>query len=105
MTSSHRQGFKEAIQIVKRGFYRGLLYCGLNISKRKCPVELWKWETMDDENVCDDCLQRAALPPMDIAEWMKIGLPTNPEAHTDCGKDCRCRLILYKPEKQPKKVH
>ncbi len=53
---------------------------------------------MDDEDVCEDCLKRASWPPMDIADWMKVGLPRTSEAHTSCGQHCRCQLVPYKPK-------
>ena len=87
---------KEAIQTILAGFQEGLRQCGLYLSRRKYPVELWKWETMEDEDVCDDCLERASWPPMDIADWMKEGMPRTPEAHTQCAQQCRCHLVPYK---------
>ena len=84
-------------RILWEGFRKGLRGCGLNVSKKKLPVELWKWETMEDDEVCEDCLERASWPPMDIADWMKVGMPGTPEAQTDCTHGCRCRLVPYKP--------
>jgi hypothetical protein len=69
---------------------------GYGFTNRRYPVELWKWETMQDEDVCDDCLERAEWPPMDIADWMKEGLPGTPEAETECGEHCRCRLVRHR---------
>jgi len=63
----------------------------------KLPVELYKWVIVDDERVCDDCLERASWAPMDIANWMKEGMPRTPEADTECGEECQCRLVPYKP--------
>lgn len=60
------------------------------------PVELYVWVTSHDKNVCEDCIRRSKMRPMDIAEWMKIGLPGTPESNTCCGHQCRCRLMLYK---------
>ncbi len=69
----------------------------------KYPVELWKWETLDDEEVCEDCLERASWPPMDIADWMKEGMPRTEEAETHCGENCRCELVIYEPRSHWKK--
>ena len=69
--------------------------------KYRCPLELWKWETTDDESVCEDCLERANWPPMDIADWMKEGLPGTPEAHTHCKEHCRCELVLHHEPQRP----
>lgn len=60
------------------------------------PIELYKWVTAGDGAVCEDCLQRASWVPMDIADWMKEGLPRTPEADTACGENCRCRLVMAK---------
>lgn len=68
---------------------------GLTSSSTRYPVELYKWVAMDDEEVCEECLERASWPPMDIADWMKAGLPRTPEADTECGRNCRCQLMLY----------
>ena len=90
---------KEAFRVMRAGFHHGLRQCGLTISKKKLPVELWKWQTMDDEEVCPDCLHRAAWPAMDIADWMKEGLPGTSEAQTECGENCRCGLVLYEQKR------
>lgn len=61
------------------------------------PLDLWVWETANDEEACEDCRERAAWPPMDIADWMKEGLPRTPESDTHCGENCRCQIVPYKP--------
>ena len=66
-------------------------------SKKNYQIELWKWETMHDENVCQDCLERSTWPAMDIADWMKEGMPRTPEAETKCSENCRCQLVRYYP--------
>ena len=66
----------------------------LRASQGPYPVELYKWVTAGDGAVCGDCLERASWAPMDIADWMKEGLPRTLEADTACGENCRCRLIL-----------
>jgi len=101
----HSKRAKETTQTILAGFRYGLKQCGLNIAKKKCPVELWKWETMEDEDVCSDCLERASWPPMDIADWMKEGMPRTPEADTECGENCRCELVRYKPASLFRKHH
>ena len=83
-------------QTFVNGFNDGLRSCGLRPT-RKYPAELWVWETMDDEDVCEDCRERATWPPLDIADWMKTGLPGTPESECECGQNCRCRLLRYKP--------
>lgn len=94
---------KEVLQTIRGGFFSGLRHCGLFSLKRKCPVELWKWETMQDEDICEDCLERASWPATDIADWMKEGLPGTPEAETACGEHCRCELVPYKAQTAIKK--
>ncbi len=97
--SSLFKGTTEAFKTFWKAFREALKGSGLWWSKRH-PVELWKWETMEDEDVCEDCLMRASWPPMDIADWMKEGLPGTPEAETECGPNCRCRLVPYKIAKE-----
>ena len=96
---------REVFRIIRTGFHHGLRQCGLTISKKKLPIELWKWQTMDDEDVCADCLERATRPAMDIADWMKEGLPGTPEAYTECGESCRCELVLYEQKKNIFRKH
>ena len=68
-----------------------------SLFRRKYPVELYVWKITNDEHVCEDCLDRASWEPMDIADWMKEGLPGTPEAELECGEKCRCKLVLYNP--------
>lgn len=91
---------KEALSTIANGFRDALRGCGF---QKKYPVELWKWETMHDEDVCEDCQERASWPPMDIADWMKEGMPRTPEAETKCGENCRCELTRYYPGLRPVK--
>lgn len=88
---------RESLHTLATGFLKGLGGSGLLVSKKKWPLELYKWETMDDEDVCDDCLERASWPPMDIADWMKEGMPRTAEADTECAEECRCRLVPCTP--------
>ena len=87
--------FREAWQIITSGFKNGLTRgCGWYIPRHRYPVELYRWIPQEDGEVCDDCWERARWPPMDIADWMKEGLPGSREAETQCGTDCRCELVL-----------
>lgn len=98
-------GFQRSWKILANGFkdaWRGAAWTG---QRPRYPVDLWVWETMEDEDVCEDCLQRAQMPPMDIADWMKHGIPGTPEAETECGENCRCRLIPYKKNNAFRKQH
>ncbi len=97
MALSGNKKVKQGLRILWQGFQEALKGSGVAPVRPRYPVELYKWETMDDEDVCEDCLERATWPPMDIADWMKEGLPGTPEAETECGHECRCRLIRYKP--------
>ena len=65
--------------------------------KPRYPLDLWVWEHANDGKVCADCHDRASWPPMDIAEWIKEGLPRTPECDTQCGENCRCQIVPYKP--------
>lgn len=98
-----QQGPSEGIRIFANGFRSALK--GWGFTKPKYQIELWRWETMEDEDVCEDCLERTEWPPMDIADWMKEGLPGTPEAETECGEHCRCRLVRYRPTSFFKKHH
>ena len=89
---------RPSLHTLWEGFKEGLKGSGFLFRKHRYPIELWKWETMDDEDVCEDCLERANWPPMDIADWMKEGLPRTTEAQTSCGEHCRCQLIRYQPK-------
>jgi hypothetical protein len=95
--------YQEAKKIFVSSFSRALRNCFL-LPAKKYSVELWKWETMADEDVCEDCLKRASWPPMDIADWMKYGIPGTPEAETHCGEECRCQLIRCDSKKTLKKI-
>ena len=89
---------RESFRILMNGIKEGFKGAGF-LLPRKYPVELYVWEPVEDDDVCEDCLERSSLPPMDIADWMKEGLPGTPEAETECGEKCRCRLVLYNPRK------
>ena len=80
----------------KNNLRESLKQSGLFDRQHPYPVELYAWVTANDEDVCEDCLHRSQLRPMDIAEWMKIGLPGTREAGTHCEHKCRCRLVLSK---------
>ena len=92
--------YQESLHALMGGLKEGLKGCGFKMSQHRYPVELYLWMTVDDENVCEDCRERASWPPMDIADWMKEGLPGTPEAETECGDDCRCKLVRYKARKK-----
>ena len=86
---------KNSFSTLLNGIKSGLKEWGFTMNKTRYPVELYKWVTCDDEEICEDCVERAGWPAMDIADWMKAGLPGTPEAHTECGEDCRCELVFY----------
>ena len=96
---------KSGWQTIVNGFKEGLTGSGVATPKARYPIELYVWETMEDEDVCEDCLERTSWPPMDIADWMKEGLPGTPEADVECGHKCRCRLVRYYPGVFSKKPH
>ena len=101
------QSIKKIGKIIANGFREALRICGFFIP-RNYPVELWVWETMQDDEVCEACLERGSWPAMDIADWMKQGMPGTPEANTHCKNKCRCQLIRYQPpippQKDPKEI-
>lgn len=90
------QGKENWLSTLNNGIKEGLRGCGFKIKKSEYSIELYRWVITDPENVCDDGLDRANWPAMDIADWMKVGLPGTPEADTECGEDCTCELRLYK---------
>ena len=98
----HKRHSSRDLYTLWEGFKEGLRGCGLVISPHRYPVELYKWEITDHEHVCKDGLKRSTWPPMDIADWMKVGLPGTPEANTECGKNCSCLLVPCKNAHQPK---
>ena len=81
------------------GIKTALKDCGFHFKNRSYSLELYKWAINENEEVCEESLDRASWPAMDIADWMKEGLPRDAEGHSLCGKDCDCKLILYKKEK------
>lgn len=83
---------QEALQTLWNGIKEGLRGSGF-LFPSKNEVELYRWVVTDEEHVCDDGIERASWPPMDIADWMKAGLPGTPEADTDCGSECSCKLL------------
>jgi len=91
---------QEAFHLLMGGIKKGLKGCGFKIRQHRYPVELYVWVTRNDEEVCEDCRDRASWPPMDIADWMKEGIPGTPEAETECGAQCRCKLMRYRAKKK-----
>jgi len=81
-----------------QGMKEALKGCGFVFNQKLYSVELYKWVAQEDDEVCEDCLERASWPAMDIADWMKVGLPNTKEASTHCKDNCRCELTLHKSE-------
>jgi len=96
---------REYLRTFFNGLSEGFFKSGLKNPKARYPIELWIWETLDDEDVCEDCLDRTTWPPMDIADWMKEGLPGTPESETQCHDNCRCQLVRYNPRKSSQHYH
>ncbi len=90
----HRGMSSPMLRALKDALWKKIRDQRLRASQGPYAVELYKWVTADDSAVCEDCLKRASWAPMDIADWMKEGLPRTPEADTACGENCRCRLVL-----------
>ena len=78
------------------GFRNALADCGFFLKKGGYSVELYKWVANDNEEICEESLERTQWPAMDIADWMKAGLPCSAEGESLCGQDCSCKLVLYK---------
>ena len=93
----------DALSTILGGVKHSFRWFGFVTPGQKYPIELYQWQTMEDDEVCEDCLERSTWPPMDIADWMKEGLPGTAEAETQCGKNCRCELVIYKPKPSPVK--
>lgn len=92
---------KDAFLTIKGGIKSALRDCGFVFKPKTSSLELYVWVPQEDET-CEDAMERASWPPMDIADWMKAGLPRTPEAGTACGKNCRCELMLIESELQNK---
>lgn len=85
------------------GIKNALKDCGFYLRNRNYSIDLYRWVIdNEDEEICDESYERAQWPAMDIADWMKEGLPRNAQGETLCGRDCNCRLILErkKPARQ-----
>jgi len=67
-------------------------------------IELYKWSINENDEVCEEALERATWPAMDIADWMKEGLPRSADGTSLCGRNCQCKLNRYKVRRtrQPK---
>ena len=97
------QGIPQALQNLIHELKQGLKRGRPLSPQSRYPIELWIWEATADNDVCEDCLERALWPPMDIADWMREGHPRTPESETECGDGCRCRLVPYNPKKFSKR--
>lgn len=86
----------ESLKIFVSGFKESFKKSGFNPATKKYPVELYKWIICEECLECDECLDRASWDPMDIADWIKEGLPGTPEADTECQDYCQCRLIVVR---------
>ena len=84
---------KEFLSIIQSGVKTALETCGFLFKSRKGKIELYKWIILSDE-VCEECLERTTWPAMDIADWMKAGLPDTPDGESFCGNNCQCELFL-----------
>ena len=85
-----------AWQTFNKKFKNALKPYGFSMGHKKYPIELYKWVICDDDDdVCDESIHRATFPAMDIAEWMKKGLPHSANGESICGKKCHCRLIHW----------
>ena len=93
---------RDSLNIFKDGFKFALKDCGFKFLKDEYTVELYKWEIVENGDVCEECLRKSFLLPMDLADWMKEGMPAC-DADSDCEGACRCNLVLH--EKRPAKQH
>ncbi|MCA9405608.1 MAG: hypothetical protein KC684_03660 [Candidatus Omnitrophica bacterium] len=95
------QNWQDIVQTIRHGFETAIKSCGFHTHQTRYPVELYKWVVLDEEDVSDECLERTIWPEMDIADWMQAGLPNTPEGPCQRGKECKCKLILYKQTRSP----
>ena len=98
MTQSFQQNDREAFV---RGLKNALRDCGLSFPKKSYSVELYKWVANDNEELCEESMDRTDWPAMDIADWMKAGLPCSSEGESLCGQECSCTLVLCKKTHVP----
>jgi hypothetical protein len=89
---------RESLSVLIEGFKEGLRGSGLGLNPKKYTTELWRWELSETCKDCDDCIERSLWEPMDIADWMKEGLPRTVEADTECGDKCGCQIVPVKPQ-------
>ncbi len=83
--------------IFKNGWLSALKDCGFRFSDQKnYPIDVYKWTINERDDVCEESLDRTTWPAMDIADWMKEGLPRYSDGSSLCGRDCRCKLTRYK---------
>lgn len=94
-------------RIFKHGLRSALKDCGFHMQNapgQKYSIDLYKWTINEHEEICEDSLDRATWPAMDIADWMKEGLPRASDGTSLCGRDCQCKLtrVRVKRTRQPK---
>ncbi|MGE0267854.1 MAG: hypothetical protein AB7S78_05310 [Candidatus Omnitrophota bacterium] len=95
-----------AFDTFKNGIKTAFKDCGFNVKTKDSgySIELYKWTINENDEVCEEALDRATWPAMDIADWMKEGLPRSADGTSLCGRNCRCKLNRYKVRRsrQPK---
>lgn len=74
---------------------------GRHPPKHRYPVELWVWDNSEEDDPCEESLERCTWAPMDIADWMKEGIPQTPESGTEMCEGCRCQLVRYQKSRRP----
>ena len=89
-------------ETLTNGLRNALEDCGFFFGRKNYSVELYKWVIDDREEVCEESYERSHWPAMDIADWMKFGLPCTPEGESMCGQNCSCQLVLSKKTRTTK---
>lgn len=94
-------------RIFKNGLKSAFKDCGFNVAHTpgsKYSIDLYKWTINEHEEICEESLERASWPAMDIADWMQEGLPRSSDGTSLCGRDCQCKLsrVRVKRSRQPK---
>jgi len=92
-----------ALHGIINGFKDALHGSGFIVANRHQRAELFRLELLDedDDETCDECLEKISSPPMDIADWMGEGFPKQPDPSSKCGGECRCELVRHKSQSHP----
>ncbi|MFT5388056.1 MAG: hypothetical protein ACI9F2_000534 [Lysobacterales bacterium] len=93
--------FHQTIQTITKGFHAALKRSGFHFPKKNNSIELYKWGIDKHVDICEESLESATRPPMDLVDWMKHGYPKSPDHMQRCNINCNCQLIYVDKIHQP----